>query len=211
MTALHRLRTALLIALLAGAGQACTLLPSDAPHAVYRLPPPEIPAAEGEPVGWTLRLNRPSTHDVLAGNRIAVAPDERRLGVLPGARWPAPVPVLWRDRLREAFQADGRVPRVAADGERTAADWTLAGTLHAFQVERRGEARAQAAIRFDAQLLTADGRRIVATRRFSAERQLAGDGAAAAAAALGEASDAVAAALIDWTLSRVAAHGEEGH
>ena len=154
--------------------------------------------------------SRPATHDVLAGSRIAVAPDERRLGVLPGARWPAPVPVLWRDRLREAFQADGRVPRVAVDAERTAADWALEGTLHAFQLERRGEAPGQAVVRFDARLLTADERRIVATRRFSAERRLPGSGPAAAAAALGEASDAVAAALIDWTLAQVAAHGEDG-
>nr|WP_242463925.1 ABC-type transport auxiliary lipoprotein family protein [Halorhodospira halophila] len=169
------------------------------------MPPPEgdAPAADTEPVDWTLRVTTPSSSDLLAGNRIAVATGEHRMSTFAGARWVSPLPRLWQEHLIETFYADGRIHRLSADGERLSADLELRTTLRAFQIETRDEGP-RARVVVDARLVDVGQRRIVATERFAATRDVASDDTDAAVAALGAANRSVGRELVAWTVTAAA-------
>jgi len=177
---------------------ACTILPESPPQDVFRLPPSAIEARDGG-TDMSLRIARPSAGDVLNSVRIAVVPEGNRLSVYEGVRWSSPAPVLWRDQLLDAFRKDGRVEHLSSGGEGLRADFELGGALRAFQTEYR-EGKPEVTIHFDARLVETGSRRIVASRRFTATEAVAGDQVPAVVETFGQATDALAAELIDWTV-----------
>ncbi|MBE0959031.1 membrane integrity-associated transporter subunit PqiC, partial [Escherichia coli] len=66
---------------------------------------------------------RPRTSLVLESPRIAVRPHGDEISVYQGARWSDPAPSLLRDRLMQAFQADGRVRGLSSDDSNLQADF----------------------------------------------------------------------------------------
>ncbi|MFO7594022.1 MAG: ABC-type transport auxiliary lipoprotein family protein [Pseudomonadota bacterium] len=185
--------------ILAAGLSSCSVLPESSPHDIYRLPPSSVTASEGEGSELALRINTPSADALLSSTRIVVIPDGNRVSVYQGVRWRSPAPVLWRDHLLEAFQNDGRIVRLSSSAERLRADIEIGGILQAFQTEYRAGVP-EVVIRLDARLVESTGKRILASRRFVIKEAVNSTRVPDVVAAFGRASDAMAKALIDWTL-----------
>ena len=212
---------------------ACSVLPAAEPLDVYVLPVSTgapgasanmspgnsiaSPAATSTPAGgapsasaaaralpWSLRVVRPAAGVHLAGQRIVVMPEGNRVSVYQGAGWSDPAPALLRDRLLEAFRADGRVGALSSDERQLHADFELDSDLRAFQSEYRG-GRPEAVLRLDARLVHTASRRIVASRSFE-QRQASADAAVPAVVeAFGSAADRLSAEVVAWTVREAAA------
>jgi cholesterol transport system auxiliary component len=116
------------------------------------------------------------------------------------------VPALLRDRLFDAFQADGRVHALSVDDNNLQADYELAGNLRAFQTEYEND-RPVVVIRYDAQLVRTGAQRILAARRFEARVPAQGKDVPQVVAAFGAAADQLAEQVLPWTFSAVQAAG----
>ncbi len=225
---LRRLSLAAGLAALATLG-ACSILPEAQVLQVYLLPvhnppasaaagggggappppppphhPPPPPPPPGPPLDWSLRIARPRTSLVLESPRIAVRPHGDEISVYQGARWSDPAPSLLRDRLMQAFQADGRVRGLSSDDSNLQADFELGGDLRAFQTEYPN-GQASALIRYDARLVRTDDKRVVASRRFEVSQPVDGKKVAAVVSAFGKAGDTLSAQVLDWTLRQASA------
>lgn len=183
--------------------QACTLLPRSEPVDVYLLPASVAPAAAAQAAPWSLRVARPAAGTHLAGQRIVVVPEDNRVSVYKGAGWSDPAPVLVRNRLLDAFRADGRVAALSSDDRQLQADFELDSDLRAFHSEYR-DGRPVAVLRLDARLVHTASRRIVASHSFE-QRQPAQDAAVPAVVqAFGSAADRLAADVVAWTVRAAA-------
>lgn len=194
------IRSLALLALVWGLN-ACSLLPAPQPTRFYRLPPTAVTPSPAPKMAWTLRISRPAASDLLASSRILVVPEGDQLSAYQGARWSSPAPILWRERLMEAFIADGRIRHVSSDGDSLQADVELGGSLRAFQSEYQA-GRPVVVIRLDAHLVETASRHILASHRFEAREPPQGSEVPAVVKAFGLASDRLARALIDWTLAQ---------
>ena len=161
------------------------------------------PAATGAQA-WSLRVVRPAAGVHLAGQRIVVMPEGNRVSVYQGVGWSDPAPVLVRDRVLEAFRADGRVGALSSDERQLHADFELDSDLRAFQSEYRG-GRPEAVLRLDARLVHTASRRIVASRSFEQRLASADPAVPAVVQAFGTAADRLSAEVVDWTVREAAA------
>ncbi|RWU27001.1 hypothetical protein DM813_03980 [Pseudomonas alkylphenolica] len=181
---------------------ACSILPKAEPSDVYRLPSAATSRATQGPVAdWSLRLNKPLASHALDNPKIAVVPQGDLISNYKGARWSDPAPLLVRNRLLDAFQRDGRVPRLSADDSNLQADYELAGELQAFQSEYSNDGLA-VVIRYDARLVEGRNQRILASRRFEVRQPLSDTQVPAVVSGFGVASDRLMAQLVDWTYAQ---------
>jgi len=179
---------------------ACNVLPSREPVDLYQLPPATLAGHHDSHSLDSLRLLRPGSSDALGSSRLLVLDHDHRFSAWPDARWSAPIPVLWRDWLLDAFWRDGRVQQLSTNSDGLQARLELGGMLRAFHIEDR-DGVLRAVIRYDAQLVDSSSRRIVASRRFDSQVALDnGRQVSAAVRALGQAADRLGAELVDWTL-----------
>ncbi|WP_080290215.1 ABC-type transport auxiliary lipoprotein family protein [Pseudomonas syringae] len=183
---------------------ACSILPKSEPSDVYRLPVGATASGVAQPVPWSLRLARPKASETLDSPRIAVLPQGDLISSYKGARWTDPAPVLWRNRLLDAFASDGRVQLLSTDDSNLQADFQLGGELQAFQSEYRGQA-IEVVIRLDARLVS-DNQRIIATRRFEVRQPVGDKQVPAVVAGFGKASDGLAAQVLRWTVEQGQKH-----
>ena len=189
----------LLAAMLAGA--ACSVLPKAETPQIYRLPAAPLPQAQAGAVHWSLRVDTPQAERMLDSARIAVLPAGDTVSVYKGARWSDRVPVLLRNRLLEGFRNDGRLAALSSDDTSLQADYVLDADLTAFQSEYRGKDPV-VVLRYDARLVRNNGLKIVAARRFEVTRPVNGSAVPQVVAAFGQAGDALAAQVVDWTLQQ---------
>jgi len=197
MSLASRLSLALLISL----SSACSILPQAENADVYRLPAAATARSAAAPVNWSLRVNKPITSDALNVPRIAVVPQGNVLSSYKGARWTDPAPALLRNRILDAFQRDGRVPRLSADDSNLQSDFELVGELQAFQSEYTTQG-IDVVIRLDARLVDGRSQRMIASRIFEVRQPQADKAVPAVVAGLGQATDKLTAQLLDWTLDQ---------
>jgi cholesterol transport system auxiliary component len=166
---------------------------------MYRLPPPVLTPSGDGGIDLSLRVGRPTANGLLASARIAVIPGGNTLSAYANAVWNAPVPLLWRDHILDAFHKDGRIRRLSSDSDGLQADYELGGTLRSFQIEYfNGEPRV--VISLDVRLIDTTTRRILVGRRFTAVEDVSGEDVSEVVAAFGRASDAQAQEVIAWTV-----------
>lgn len=190
-----------LAALLGG----CSLLPEAEPVQTYLLPSlqPQV-ASQAQPLARSLGIGRPQASLVLDSTRIAVVPQGSEISSYKGARWSDPAPALLRDRLLEAFQADGRFAALSSAEQHLQSDFVLAGNLLAFQSEYR-DGKPEVVIRFDARLVRADTQRVAASRSFVVRQPSRTVEVPAVVDAFGQASDQLAGQLVEWTTQQIQA------
>ncbi len=179
---------------------ACSPLKPAEPVRIYQLPATHNPSGGAGTLDLTLRVNRPSTSDALAGRRILVASADHRLSAWPGARWVSPVPQLWRDWLITRLLEDGRVAHVTGDGDGVQADLELGGMLRAFHSEVVDDGY-RIRIRFDARLVETGSRRILASRSFSQHQISSGNDPGELVTAFGEAAERLGREVADWVVA----------
>ena len=182
---------------------ACSIFPKPEPQETYRLPVTPLPRADAPPVNWSLRVDTPQGGRMIDSARIVVLPQGDVVTVYRGARWSDPATTLLRNRLIDAFHDDGRVAAVSSDDSSVQADYILTGDMRAFQTEYQGD-HPVVVIRFDARLISNAGLRIIATHRFEVTQPVSGSAVPQVVTAFGQASDALAAQLVSWTLQQPA-------
>jgi cholesterol transport system auxiliary component len=194
---MHRIAAPLLLGLLA----ACSILPKAETPNIYRLPATPLPHAQGDAVHWSLRINTPQAGRMIDSPRIVVLPQGDVVSVYQGARWSDSGPVLFRNRLIDAFRDDGRIAALSNDDAALQADLSLTGNLTAFQSEYRN-GQPTVIIRYDAQLVHTNGMRIIASRSFEVSEPVGGKAVPEVVAAFGRADDALARQVVEWTLQQ---------
>lgn len=183
---------------------ACTVLPPAEPVDVYVLPAPRDLAlnAHGAGLPVSLRIAQPASGSRLAGKRIIVMPDDRRMSVYKGANWSDPAPLLLRNRLIDVFRADGRVAALAGHDHALQTDYTIHSDLLAFQSEYRN-GYPEVVIRIDACLVQAKGNVIVDSRRFEVSSRPASVELPDVVDSFGDASTRLATALVEWAVQHI--------
>lgn len=189
--------TLLLAATLLGA---CSILPQSEPLDIYLLPAAQLPA-QSQQVDWALRINSPSSSQLLDGTRIVVLPEPDRVNTYQGVRWSERTPQLLRNRLLDAFQDDGRIQALSNEEQRLQADLELVSDLRSFHSEYR-DGIPYALIRLEVNLVDARDQRILASRRFSISQPASDASVPAVIAAFGQAGDQLSRELVDWTLNQ---------
>lgn len=192
-----RIAAPLLLTLLA----ACSVLPKAETPSIYRLPATPLAHAPGDAVRWSLRIDTPQAGRMIDSPRIVVLPAGDVVSVYQGARWSDSGPVLFRNRLVDAFRDDGRVGALSNDDAALQADISLTGGLTAFQSEYRNT-QPTVVIRYDAQLVRTNGMRIVAARSFEVTEPVNGKAVPEVIAAFGRADDALARQVVEWALQQ---------
>lgn len=183
---------------------ACSILPTSEPVAVYRLPAATTAAqaSASSPIDAatsqrSLRLLTPYGGRAIDSERILVLPENNLVQSYAGARWSDPAPVLLRNRLLQAFTADGRIRYLSTDDSNVLTDQELGGDLLSFQSEYRDGAPI-VSIQFNARLIDSASRRILAVRSFSISQPVSGVQIPQVVNAFGQASDVLAAEVIKW-------------
>lgn len=180
---------------------ACSVLPKSTPVDLFQLPASSQQASAAGPQLPALRIDRPLSSEALNGNRLLIMTANNQFQAFANMRLAAPVPLLWRDWLLDAFWRDGRVQGLSAASQGLQSAWELGGTLRAFYVDY-SSAQAQAVIQYDATLISTADRHIIASRRFEARQSVASVEASAAVAALAIAANQLAGQLIEWTVQQ---------
>ncbi len=194
-------RTLLMLGLLSLLS-ACSILPKTEPSTIYQLPAaPVSTVSAGAPVSWSLRVAKPQATMVLDSPRIAVVPQGSVISNYQGARWGDTGPVLLRNRLLDGFQADGRVQQVSSDDAQLQADVVLSSDLRAFQAEYH-DGQVAVVVRLDVQLVDSASRKILAARRFDVQQPASSAQVADVVRAFGQASNALSAQLVPWTVAQ---------
>lgn len=201
----HRAWTALLLPLLLSA--CSSLLPQSEPLDIYRLPVAHntaVAASDTSPApSIELRVKTPQASGMLDSKRIVVVPAGDRISVYHGARWNQPTPQLLRDRIIQAFRDTGRLHAVFSDDNSIHADYTLSGTLDAFQAEYRGEKTPSVVISFNALLIRNIDQKVVATHHINIINRTEDTAIPTVVDALGEATDQLNAKLTSWALEHM--------
>ena len=179
---------------------ACSILPRSEPVQIYLLPGQTTAASQAGAVSWSLRLNTPQASQALNSTRIAVVPQPNEFSTYAGSSWSDPAPRLLRNHLLKAFQNDGRVPALSSDDANLQADLQLGGELQAFQSEYRNGS-VSVVIRLQAQLVD-NRQQILASRHFEVIQPVQGTAVPAVVSAFGQASDQLAAQLLQWVLAQ---------
>lgn len=201
------LRHLAVIALLSGLS-ACSILPKATSLHIYLLPSQTSTPSTATAVSWSLRINQPQASQALNSARIAVLPQANLISSYADSRWSDPAPLLLRNHLLNTFQHDGRLRALSSDDDHLQADFTLGGELHAFQSEYQNGA-VTVRLRLHAQLIDSRSQRIIASQRFDVRQPVSDPQVPAVVVAFGQASDQLAAQLLNWTLQQGQAHTQQ--
>ncbi|WAJ37381.1 ABC-type transport auxiliary lipoprotein family protein [Pseudomonas sp. GOM7] len=189
----------LYLLLLASLLGACSLLPQSEPLDTYLLPATPLPS-QTPAVDWSLRINTPSSGQLLDGTRIVVLPEPGQINTYQGARWSERTPQLLRQRLLDAFNDDARIAALSTEDQHLKADLELVSDLRRFHSQYR-DGRPEALIQLDVRLVDVRDQRILASRRFSVSQPASDTSVAAVVVAFGQAGDRLAQELVNWTVS----------
>lgn len=201
-----RLMSGLLVLASASLLAACSVLPKTEAVDTYLLPatPAATQAASMESAAimpLSLRVTTPGAGLHLDSSRIIVIPGDNQLSVYQGAAWSDPAPILVRNRLLDAFRADGRIASLSSDERTLHADLELDSELRAFQSEYLA-GRPEAVVTLNVVLVQTGSRRILASRRFEIREKAAGTAMPQVVQAFGKAGDRLSADVVEWTVQQ---------
>ncbi len=159
-------------------------------------------AAPGPKVQWALSVLRPDAAAGLDTDRIAISRPPTRLDYYADAAWPANLPTLVQSAILQAFEASGRLDKVAPDSDAAHADYDLATDLRSFGARYdQPNGAPTAVVRIQARLLNAVTRDVVDNIDASAEVPAAQNSIDAAVEALDHALGRALAQIVAWALS----------
>lgn len=185
----------------------CSILPPSEPLQVYLLPSQTLAPSAAPALSWSLRINPAQASQALDSTRMAVLPEANQISSYAGSRWSDPAPRLLRNHLLKAFQNDGRLPALSSDDDNLPSDLTLAGELQAFQSEYQ-QGAVTVRVRLQARLIDNRQQRIIASQGFEVRQAVSSPQVPAVVVAFGQASDQLAAQLLQWTLMQASSKSQ---
>ncbi len=182
-----------------------TLLGPPEPGPIYTVRPdfpPAPPGNNGAKVGWALTVLRPDVPGGLETDRIALLQADGTMDYYAKATYPAPLSSIVQQSLLEGFEASGRIDAVAKEQDALHADYNLVIEVRDFQAQYGAPGTAPAvAVTIGAKLITAHGRRILASFTSRQTGNAAADSAGAATLALQQALRAAVLEIVNWTFA----------
>lgn len=204
---MRRYTLPLLLTLVVLSLSGCSLLIERSPVTLFDLPAEALTSAvdADNATDLTLRVATPGASGLLVSPRILVVPQPHQPQVYAGARWANSMPQLLRDRMIDAFQNDGRLPRLIHAESMVSADVELISNLRTFHSEYTSGSP-EAVVRLDVRLVDARSQRLIAGQRFTQRQTASSEAIPDVIGAFGAASDALMRELVDWTLIQIEAH-----
>lgn len=176
---------------------ACTVLPEATPIDYYTLQPAPV-AQQKAPIKLAdIRVSQPELNDALQLERIIRVTANGSILAYPNAKWSTSISALWQSWLLDALWRDTRFINISSEQQGLDSEWRLAGRLQSFHVEETPEG-AVAVVRYDAQLIATNQRKVVKSMSFSAQVSLSGNETSDAITALSSASAEVGQDLLEW-------------
>jgi cholesterol transport system auxiliary component len=173
--------------------------PSGPPPQIYVLQP-DFRAANTSSVAWQLAVSAPDASESLDTSRIALHRGAN-LDYFADARWTDAVPLLLQAKLVEAFEKSTKIPAVAATSDAVRADYVLETTLRDFEARYDGATGAPTiVVDIVVRVVSAGRSDVVATHDFRQEARAAQNDIPSVVAAFNQASGAVLADVVEWTL-----------
>lgn len=149
----------------------------------------------------TLAIGEPNASAMLDGNRIAVRPTPAQLQVYSGAIWSDSAPDLVQATLIGAFAQGGHFAAVVRPTDGVGTDLLLRLDLRHFEaIYVDGADAPSVVVEMQATLVDQQRQRVVASRRFRAERPADGEKLPQVVPAFEAALGEVATAMLPWVL-----------
>jgi cholesterol transport system auxiliary component len=165
------------------------------PVPTFDLTAPRLVHAETAARGQ-LVVSEPSALSILDSDRIVVRSAGDQVAHLANAQWSDRLPRLLQSRLVEALENAGHARPVGTPDDRFSADYQLVTELRAFEISVVSVPVAQ--VEIAAKVVTDRGGKILASRVFRASVPARSSSGPDAVAALDEAFQQVATALVQW-------------
>ncbi len=159
-------------------------------------PPPnmyDLSAARPPParaVRAQFRVGQPSATAALDSDRI-LGREGQSLATLAGARWPQPLPALFRARLAQSFQNAGLARFI--DGPAANANYEVDLDIRAFELDAEAK---EVHVDIAAWIVSLGSGRIVADQIFTLRTPVASTGASDVAAAMDQAASTVMTEIV---------------
>jgi cholesterol transport system auxiliary component len=188
--------TALVLAALALAG--CNVF-KGTPPTTYDLstPPPPQVAPRGISNAQIL-IPEPTALAALNSDRILVSTGSR-VSYYPDAQWPDRLPKLFQTKMIAAFEQSHRARAVGRPGEGLSIDYQIQSDVRTFGYDTQAH---MARVEVFTKVVNDRTGRVVASQVFGASAPVAADSADAVVAGLDQATQAILADMVAWSLKR---------
>jgi phospholipid/cholesterol/gamma-HCH transport system substrate-binding protein len=178
-----------------GGGMAKTNIP------VYDLTPAKDFPPLAETPSWQLVVPEPTALLAVNSDKIKLRPSATpETTDIADARWSDNAPILLQEKIIQSFENAGYSKSVSRPREGFEAGYQLLLDIRVFSLSTAGSPVGE--IEFEAKVLGPDSK-IIAAKTFKDQAPASGTDAPAAAAALSEAFDKAAAALVPWTVETI--------
>jgi phospholipid/cholesterol/gamma-HCH transport system substrate-binding protein len=178
-----------------GGGTAKTNIPVYDLTAAKDFPPP------AETPSWQLVVPEPTALLAVNSDKIKLRPSATgETTDIGDARWADNAPILLQEKIIQTFENAGYSKLVSRPRDGFEAGYQLLLDVRVFSLSTAGSPLGE--IEFEAKVLGPDGK-IIAAKTFKDQAPASGTDAPAAAAALSEAFDKAAAALVPWTVETI--------
>jgi cholesterol transport system auxiliary component len=190
-----------LLAGLALAPAACSLLPQGAPPPkLYRLTPASDFTA-GARVAWQLQIDVPASTAALDTASIALSRTPTTIDYFADAAWVDRAPAMLQALLVQSFENSGRIAAVTRSGAMLRADYILLSELRHFEADYGTAAAPVIHVEFGVKLVRANDRTVAAERRFDATAGASANDIPAIVDAFNTAFHQTARQIADWTFA----------
>ncbi|GAB3294433.1 ABC-type transport auxiliary lipoprotein family protein [Pseudidiomarina andamanensis] len=174
----------------------CSVLPEAKPIDFYTLQPARVTTSDSVQLS-NIRIAEPELTDALQLERIVRITDQGSVLAYPNAKWSTSIATLWQSWLLDALWRDSRFEHISSAQQGLDSDWQLSGRLQSLHIEETS-AGSIAVVRYDAQLIDVQQRKIIKSESFTAHVPVAGEKTSQAIAAISAASLKIGESLLEW-------------
>lgn len=174
----------------------CSVLPEAKPIDFYTLQPARVTTIDSVQLS-NIRIAEPELTDALQLERIVRITDQGSVLAYPNAKWSTSIATLWQSWLLDALWRDSRFEHISSAQQGLDSDWQLSGRLQSLHIEETS-AGSIAVVRYDAQLIDVQQRKIIKSESFTAHVPVAGEKTSQAIAAISAASLKIGESLLEW-------------
>ncbi len=162
---------------------------------------PDFPPASGAKVNWSLSIMRPDVPGGLDSDRIALVQPDGTMDFYAKAQYPDRLPAGVQRAVLNGFEASGRIDAVAREDDALHADYNLLVEVKDFSAHyATKDGVPSVVVTLVAKLTTNHGRKILATKTFSAPGNASVNSAGAVAQALRQSLGSAVTQVVNWTL-----------
>ncbi len=168
---------------------------------LYTLQPGKVPVMQGTKVDWSLSIAMPTAPSNLASNRISLQRGDQ-LDYYANAELPETLTGLIQTDLLEAFEASGRIDRVARSADSIRADYLLQTDIRNFEAQYgAADGAPVVVVRIVTRMVGVMDRRIISTVIADQKIPASRDSMAAVLDAMNQGLGSALGTIVSWALT----------